>query len=434
MLPKTRVRTSTPLRLVRPVSSREVEAPDIASASPLKGSNRGPNRILTIDTIRGIAMMLIIFSHTRALIDQSLVSEKAYAALVYFTNISTVSFAFVNGVMLSYFFATGADWWKVYQRFAKRALLLLACHPVIKILSYPAHLDEMGFWSYFWTDFPITDTIAFCLLITPLLARALSFWPRVTYIVLTLLLSPAIVAFYRPTTEVGLIVQQFFFGTLWWSVKDIAFPFPILPWLAIDLCGSFVGQKLAALKKGKVSPQEILSNFKRAAISLIWVAGVLIVLYKGAKWALQGSVRPEWFEVYYPRTTTGLLPAFLAILLVVTALFLYRIDLQGRYNLAAWVPSILGRTSLFSYLTQFVTALSIPALLGFKGALSLTGFFLAVIVNVFVVCLLSYFYGRARGWIMPSDFRILKREGSKVFRESLQMPHYNDEPSRLRKL
>lgn len=379
-------------------------------------SSKTKNRILTIDTVRGIAMMLIIFSHTRVLIDQSAISPKTYAALVYFTNISTVSFAFVNGVMLSYFFSMGKSWNAVYWRFTKRALLLLACHPLIKLLSYPVHIGEMSFWHYFWIDFPITDTIAFCLLLTPLLARFLSKRARLAFIVLALVLSPAIVAFNRPTTEAGNIIQQFIFGSLWWSTKEIAFPFPILPWVAIDLCGSFVGQALAGLQKGSVDASALVSCLRRNAVALFAVSGALLVTYKVARGPLAAKVDSAWFEVYYPRPTTELLPFYLGVLLLVIAFLLVRVDLRGWYNRAVWFPSVFGRTSLFSYLTQFLLAMTIPSLLGFQGALGLIGFFIAVVINITTVWFASFSYGKFRGWIDENDFEELKANKKRVFK------------------
>lgn len=364
------------------------------------------NRIKSVDALRGLAMMLIIFAHTRMLIDQSITSPLSYTLLFYATNISTVTFTFVNGTMLSYFFVTSKDSKATYLRFARRAALLLACHPLIKILSFPAHRDEFAFWTFFWVDFPITDTIACCLLTTPLICRYCRGTSRLWIIVTTLVLSPAVSLFSDSGHPTLRAMIEFLFGSLWWARDPLTIPFPLLPWIAIDLCGSFMGEALAKYRRGQLSHVELNSRFGRYAKSLALLSAALIATYKLCKVSLAKNIPAVVFEVYYPSKTTALLPLYLSILFVTLTKLFERIDINGDHSAITKFPAVFGRTSLFSYITHFVVAVSLPAILGFKGNLNVHQFFLAAIWNVCMTWVCAVWYGYWRGWIRIEDLPI----------------------------
>jgi hypothetical protein len=83
---------------------------------------------------------------------------------------------------------------------------------------------------------------------------------------------------------------------------------------------------------------------------------------------------------------------------------IHQIDIAGNYNRIFWFLSIMGRTSLFTFVIQFAVVQSFPAMLGFKGSLGLKGYLLLFIMGLTVTWLLSYSYGRLRGWFQNNDY------------------------------
>ena len=379
------------------------------------------DRILSIDTMRGCAMILIIFSHTKELIYKSQQSGMLWVLLTYVTNISTVAFAFINGVMLNYFFfqAKSFDRWeKTYWRFVKRAFLLFACFPLMKVLAYPAY-TWIDWHTYFWMDHPITNTIAICLLVSPWITRYTSSRTRFLLILAILIFCPAVVVLWRPDSLILLRIKQLFFGDFFWSGEIPFFPFAIFPWLAVDLCGSFLGESLARAKKGEVHPLTILKQCQKWGVGLIGAGLASIGLYKTIKFETfkfridQRTM--DWFEVYYPGRTTFLLLVYLGMMLLLFSYLFKNLDLKGKYNRIVWFPSIFGRTSLFTFVLQWGVTMGIPALWGVKEQIGLGGVITATLISTIVCWALAVFYGTLRGWISPDDYSEIKAKGGRVF-------------------
>lgn len=373
-------------------------------SSPKSTVTTRRQRIKSVDAIRGMAMALIIFAHTRPLIDTSLVSHLAYSFLYYVTNISTVAFMTVNGMMYSYFLYSTPDWLRVYRRFAKRALLLLLCHPFIKLLSYPAQGDEFAtLWAFFGNDVPITDTIALCLLITPLFTRRMGPRMRLGFILCMLIGTPFVLIGWMPTNPILVHLKEFLFGKLTWDSSEISYPFPLIPWMAVDICGSYLSESLAHERAaGKVNTAYI-GRLKTAATILLSLSLVLIVGYKILKGVFGASIDPVVLHALYPSRTTALLPCYLGLLLFLFAYLFPLMDIADRVGRFAWAATVFGRTSLFTYLTQFAVAMSLPCLFGLKGSLGLPGFITMYFSSLTICWLLAYTYGRVRGWITPGE-------------------------------
>ena len=226
--------------------------------------------------------------------------------------------------------------------------------------------------------------------------------PARAVIIAAMLLSTLVArAFVIPSEAWILILQEAIFGGL---ELPSYFWFPLVPWLAIFLTGSFVGQALARVRQGTLEASTLIHQMNRAGLGLAFLGLFLTACYKLLKISFGAVWSPDVFLAAYPAQTTTLLPGYLAVLLWVFAALMQRIDISGRYDRLMWLLSISGRTSLFTYVVQFAVVESAPALLGLKGTLGISGFLTLFATGQITMWFLAHAYGRTRGWFPRDDY------------------------------
>jgi len=366
----------------------------------------GKSRILSVDSMRGVAMILVIMQHAYHLIDPSEVTGIADYAIYGITKMASVGFMAISGMMIGYFLFYRPDWKRVQVRFAKRAaFLILFAHPAIALIRYYyVETDRMQhFLNGLYLEYQITDTIALSLLIAPLLLLHLKPAVRIALIIVALIATPLISAYFQPASGILLTLKIALFGEIGHE-SNLLVTWPLVPWLAIFLSGGIIGEMLASVRKGKLTISALVYRMQKSAVILAVVGMVLTLGYKLLKMQFGDIWNPHLFEVIYPSRTTSFLPIYLAVLLTVFSLLMVRIDSRHKYDRAAWFASIFGRTSLFTYVTQFAVVHTAPALLGLRGHLNLWQYAVLFVVGVFVTWIMSYTYGRLRGWITVDDY------------------------------
>jgi len=369
------------------------------------------NRILSIDVLRGCAMVFVIFQHAYLSVNIKSIPPLLDFFIWKITGIAAVAFVSISGMVYSYFLYTKSDWQTAYRRYTGRAaFLLLAAHPVINVVSYYFNAADkqypsgyVAFLDLIVLNFPITDTIAFCLLASPVFVVITGHMRRAMAISAMLLLAVFIRASMYPVDLHWAIFKEVTFGGL--GVPK-AFWFPLIPWLAIFLSGSFAGYALACHKKGALEVSAMVKMINKGGLFLAVCGAVLVLGYKMLKMTLGDTWNHNIFLAIYPGQTTTLLPVYLAALALLFAVFLKEIDISGRYNRFFWLLSVFGRTSLFTFVLQFAVVESVPALLGMKETLGLVGFIVLFVAGSMLIWLLAYLYGRWRGWISDNDYAI----------------------------
>jgi uncharacterized membrane protein len=371
----------------------------------------GRNRILSVDVLRGFAMVLVIIQHVYLSANIKSIPFIFNFLLWPITSLAAVAFVSISGVMYSYYLYSQPDRRLAYRRYVKRAaFLLLAAHPAINLASYYFSVDANSRSSGYRAvldqivlNFPITDTIGACLLMAPLFIICFSPFQRAVAIVSMLVFTAVIRAFVIPIDPHWALLQDATFGVL---ALHKVFWFPLVPWMAIFLTGSFAGKSLVCLKKGALDISALVRGMKNAGIILAVCGVVLIIGYKMLKLTFGSDWSRNLFLAIYPGQTTTLLPVYLAVLALLFSALLQRIDMYGQYNRLFWLLSILGRTSLFTFVVQFAVVESVPAILGFKGSLGLTGFIVLFVSGMTVMWILANLYGRMRGWISVNDYEV----------------------------
>jgi hypothetical protein len=369
-------------------------------------------------------MVLVVLQHAYLNVNPTLIPRLLDVCVWRVTYLAVIAFVSIAGAMFSYYLFLQSDWKAVYRRFAARAaFLLLVAHYGLGLTSYysrvvrePLSPWARAFASYLSSMVPgpiapwfqvflerfvlgvaITDVIGICLLVSPVFILGVGPVLRTVIIVTLLVATPLVVAFVHPAGTAGMILKEALFGSVdepsmfWW---------PLVPWLAIFLTGSFAGQVLARFKQGSLDTATLIRKMIHAGI----VLAVPTLGYEVLKPAFAHAWNPDFLRAISSGHITVLLPAYFAVLVWLFAFFMQRIDVAGTYHRLTWALSILGRTSLFAYVVQFAVVLSAPAVLGLTGSIGSAGFALLFVVGLAVVWLLCYAYGRLRGWFTKDDY------------------------------
>jgi len=351
-------------------------------------------------------MVLVILQHSYLSVNTRLIPRAADLLLWMVTQLAAVAFVSISGTMFSYFLFREPNWKVTYRRYALRAVfLILVAHPTINSARWFFRVTDsippLSFLDAIIFDIPITDMIAVCVLISPVLILRLGTELRSLVVVTLWVAAPLAVAFLTSAGPRWVIWKEVIFGAIG---DPLVFWWPLTPWLAIFLTGSFAGHALVRLKLSELTADSLVRGLKKVGILLALLGMILTIGYKVLKMSYGREWNPELFGAIYPGQTTALLPGYFAVLAWLLAVLMYRIDISGRYDRFVWFLSILGRASLFTFIVQFAVVESVPALLGLKGTLGLSGFMVLFVVGLAVVWILAYGYGRMRGWFTENDY------------------------------
>jgi len=352
----------------------------------------GVRRLMVIDVMRGTAMLLVILAHTAWLADSRRVPALPFLTLIRVTNLASMAFVFVSGTMVSYFLET-REHRLVVRRFARRALFLaLVVHPVIWCACW---FWNPGLPSVMVRSWYITDTIAACLVLGPQAMRVLSIPTRAIVAALLPAVSVLLRAYWAPASAAGGVVKELLVGR-----TSFATYYPLLPWFAVFLAGSVLGARIADAGTDRAGLRSVSRVMAGGGLALMVAGAVSIALYK----ATRGFIAPALLQALHPDRTTVMFPAYRGALLVIFALIMRRASGKTGFGRVAWATSVIGRSSLFAFVTQFIVVWSLPALFGLKGALTMTTIWPAFALFVAAVGGMSYAYGRLSNRVRPGEY------------------------------
>jgi uncharacterized membrane protein len=261
-------------------------------------------------------------------------------------------FMLLSGMTLGYVDATAPR--EAYDRFVSKLLergifLLTVAHLVIlpSRLFLAPHAAALR-------SAEMTDTIGVCIIVGPLLVARLGRARRLLLGAALLAVSwTVIIATPDDIPTAARVVQHALFGhsgNNWWYSS-----FPVVPWFAVYLLGTVVGEQL--LPRGKGMPDHNARVLLRWAAALV-VCGVLVelaVLGAAALFPANDAVIIWGQRLANPFAKFPPSPAYLFLLAAAGLALTAVVSLCVERRLARWLmrrAQEVGRASLFIFLAQ----------------------------------------------------------------------------------
>lgn len=367
-------------------------------------------RVRFIDVVRGLLMCLIVAGHALIVFDGSKGSLWFKEGMIQLVHLGTPGFTAVSGMLFGFFEATRADMTAIRRKYFKRGIQLLAvAHLLIAVaVYYPLRKGESFAGSYlsYWY---ITDTLAVLFIVfLPLIKEIRPFY-RLAAGVFLLAAWPWVHFSARPDSTVLLISKDFLFGVNENGRHFLADAYPIIPLLGLFLVGTTLGSRFAlSLKTGTLDL--FLTRIRTLIFSLTALSAGLVGIWAFNKLNVGGPGNAYLKRVFFPNKLYSLLPLYFAMFLSLSLFFIRRIEIGKNFKTPEKVLSLFGRTSLFTYVTQYFLVQTLPYFAGWQGALNIPQGLLFLTVSMTLLFVLSYTYdgllkrkSRPRSLRIPSD-------------------------------
>jgi hypothetical protein len=377
--------------LVSPVGSAArahaaLAAPAIAA--PARAISR---RISALDVARGWLMIAILVGHVTINLNSSSLSRITVMALGPIFRLGTIGFAIVSGILLGSFIATRPDLRRIFACYRQQGIrLLFVVHPILALalwgpLGKGTSLPEFMFGRWY-----ITDTLAlFFIALVPLLPR-LSPTRR-------LVIGVALMVLARPLSyQLGLesrglqLLQDVLFGTETRGSHVLLDTYGVTQIGGIFLIGSHMGHHFGlSNQRGELG--QFARRLLRVVVPLTLGSVVLVGAWAVIKWGPLAPGHPYLRFVLYPDRFLSLLPVCIAALIALIALICIRFETRAPGRMAR-VCFIFGKTSLFTYVIQYLLVQTLPYSLGLKGSMSV------ITCGVWTLAACAVAYGAASVW------------------------------------
>jgi uncharacterized membrane protein len=311
------------------------------------------NRIRALDATRGTAMIFVLISHFGLTYFGRNGQEHLEDWFERVGKVASPTFMVLSGMMAGFLYAMRPDSFRATRmRLADRGLFFLTFgHVVIAA----AHAPKLGRFDWALYEVFITDTIAFSIIVGPLLVEVLRPRARVALGVALFAASWAAMELWPVDWHAwwrAALVGELVTGP---TYRTSIYTFPVLPWFAIYLASTSLGAAFAARlsRDGEAGAARLMLHVGGAAVLLAIVcakaaaialdAGVIAPERLVATLASMGCKRPPGPVYLLFHGGAGLL--LLAAMMTV--------DRLGRLD--AWLrfTTRMGRTSFFLFVVQF---------------------------------------------------------------------------------
>jgi len=307
-----------------------------------------------IDAARGIAMFFVCFAHFGSGYFASIGEPARQTLTDRIGLVASPTFMLISGMMLGMLASarSPARFAPVRDKLIDRGLfLLLVAHPVILI----AHLSfDMGRLAWLRWGF-ITDAIGIALIAGPAIVTRLSSRARLLLAAAMYAASWWLVLAWLPESLPVRFLKDTFVGPMARSTR--LFNFPVLPWLAVYIAGSSLGEMLQRRREAGA----------RSAMRLLLVTGSTMLMCAAAlhlllphsvsdAWSPTGDIfdRVADLASIFQKLPPGpmYLLAFGGIGLMITAGAIW-IDARGIAPRALAALALIGKSSLFVFAFQY---------------------------------------------------------------------------------
>jgi uncharacterized membrane protein len=309
-----------------------------------------PHRVQGLDAARGIAMLFVCVSHFGFSYFRGMPGHALEASVIMRLGmIASPTFVLLSGLLLGFLHRTRpADMPALRAKLIDRALFMLIVGHILLQLADP-HVEGGGHivrWAF------ITDVIALGLLVGPLLIDRVRPGQR-------LVVASALYAFgwiglsvWHPEAMTTRIVKECFFGPE--AARNLPGTFPVLPWLAVYIAATVLGEHLGTLcAVGRLG--EMRLTLTRLALVCFLVALGLRILPFVLKAIGVGTTSGILWALGWPFQKLPPSPAYLGFYTGLGLLMIRGLLAADEHpTLHRWlrIPSALGRASLVAFIAQ----------------------------------------------------------------------------------
>lgn len=322
-------------------------------------------RIVQIDSARGIAMMLVFTSHFSWILHLKLQTPRQNLVALHAGMVASPAFIIISGIIFGMFYHANRPFFaQMRSRLWDRALFLLTVtHLLLTIAHYP--LSESVAQALRWSF--MTDTIGISIILASFCVHTMSMKARFFVSLLVYFFASWLATHWHIESIYGALVKETLFGS--YSRHHYYSNFPIAPWFSLYLMATCLGQFMQSCYHN--GDQERIGRslllLSAATITGAAACGAIdilmhwrITLYSAAPFLDVGSrFSIENFIIFLDSRVFLRYPPTLGYFLLYTGLTLFLLNMTFRLAKIRFISyffgyaSMIGRTSLFNFVIQY---------------------------------------------------------------------------------
>jgi uncharacterized membrane protein len=311
------------------------------------------SRVGSIDSARGAAMLFVCLAHFANAYHFTSGADETGGYIVLVGLLASPTFVTVSGIVAGFLAITrSASFPQLRQKLIDRGVfLLLIGHAILALTGFAT---PRGFaWAY--RVGYITDVIGFAVILGPWLVSSMRHRSRLVLAALIFTGSWAAVFFWMPS-GIGAIAKRYLIGAPNLADWTVGY-FPLVPWFAVYLAGTVIGQQLGAhyLAKNLIGGHRFLAKVGAASLGFGIAVKLGIFFLKSAFPAFAETHPTLLFSLsLYQKFPPG--PVYLTLFGGAGMLLVAGVLEMARRGLQPFLLNQLrqiGLASLFVYVLQF---------------------------------------------------------------------------------
>lgn len=331
-------------------------------------------RLSAIDVVRGTFMITILAGHAASNLNHWPSSHAVEDVLGPFFQSGTVGFSVVSGTLLGSFAATRPDMTPILRRYRTQGIrLLTVAHVLIALALYPPlHREGTSFLRFLALRLYVTDILAILFLaVAPFVPRVRP-KTRLGLGIGALIALRIVRAAIWGTDTPSLLAREILGGVSFQAPRHVLIDnYALLSITGMFLIGTFIGDVIGRARlRGEL--REAARGLVRAAMIIQAFTLALIGIYAVFKLGVLPDPGGGARRAFYPERSGAFFPAYLGFVLALLAIALRR-DASGEpLTLGERALEVVGKTSLFSYVVQYVLVQTLPHAVGLQRQMTPT--------------------------------------------------------------